>query len=185
MQSEIKQFHRRIGATVIYVTHDQHEAAYLADRTAILNHGRIVQCAPQRQLYDAPHDAFVAGFLGHANLLPVLSQDCQGGTCRATTASGLALVVRRRTGRTARGRLHPPGTCRAVAQQAWPRPIACPPPSPTWCMPRAACTTPQRSTDKCTLLARVLSHRAGEEYRHRRCGVPGHRSRHMSILIPA
>ncbi len=71
MQYEIKRFHREIGATVLYVTHDQDEAATMSDRIAILNHGRVVQVGRPRELYEAPATSFVASFLGEANLFEV------------------------------------------------------------------------------------------------------------------
>ena len=71
MQDEIKQFHRQIGATVLYVTHDQDEAARLSDRIAILDHGRVVQVGAPRELYEKPCNAFVASFLGEANLFAI------------------------------------------------------------------------------------------------------------------
>ena len=71
MQYEIKRFHREIGATVLYVTHDQDEAATMSDRIAILNQGRIAQIGRPRELYEAPASAFVASFLGEANLFEV------------------------------------------------------------------------------------------------------------------
>ena len=71
MQYEIKRFHREIGATVLYVTHDQDEAATMSDRIAILNQGRIVQVGRPRELYEAPATSFVASFLGEANLFEV------------------------------------------------------------------------------------------------------------------
>jgi ABC-type Fe3+/spermidine/putrescine transport system ATPase subunit len=71
MQLEIKAFHRQIEGTVLYVTHDQDEAAAMSDRIAIMNHGRIEQCGIPRDLYEHPRNAFVASFLGSANLLEV------------------------------------------------------------------------------------------------------------------
>jgi putative spermidine/putrescine transport system ATP-binding protein len=71
MQSEIKRFQSRIGATVIYVTHDQQEAASMADRIAIMQGGRVEQVATPRLLYERPKSAFVANFLGEATLLPM------------------------------------------------------------------------------------------------------------------
>jgi putative spermidine/putrescine transport system ATP-binding protein len=94
MQDEIKQFHQKIGATIIYVTHDQEEAACMADRIAILNHGRLVQQGTQAQLYAHPFNSFVAGFLGEANLLHV--ETCETGRNSrnwATTREGLRLVL--------------------------------------------------------------------------------------------
>jgi putative spermidine/putrescine transport system ATP-binding protein len=94
MQDEIKRFHAEFGATVIYVTHDQQEAAFMADRIAILNHGRIEQAGPQSELYARPNNAFVAGFLGEANLLRVTACAAgEPGSRSVTTQEGLRLVV--------------------------------------------------------------------------------------------
>ncbi|MBL6456396.1 ABC transporter ATP-binding protein [Belnapia sp. T6] len=70
MQVEIKEISRRLGTTVIYVTHDQEEALTMSDRIAIMEHGRIAQMGPPREVYERPDNAFVAAFLGEANLLP-------------------------------------------------------------------------------------------------------------------
>ena len=70
MQVEIKDISRRLGSTVIYVTHDQEEALTMSDRIAIMNHGRIVQMGPPREVYERPDSVFVARFLGEANLVP-------------------------------------------------------------------------------------------------------------------
>ncbi len=69
MQVEIKEISRRLGTTVIYVTHDQEEALTMSDRIAIMNHGRIAQMGPPREVYERPDSTFVAAFLGEANLL--------------------------------------------------------------------------------------------------------------------
>jgi putative spermidine/putrescine transport system ATP-binding protein len=71
MQYEIKAFHRAINATVLYVTHDQDEAATMSDRIAIMNRGRIVQHGTPRELYEHPRNTFIAAFLGSANLISV------------------------------------------------------------------------------------------------------------------
>jgi spermidine/putrescine ABC transporter ATP-binding subunit len=70
MQVEIKLLQGRLGATVIYVTHDQEEALTMADRVAILNHGHIMQYGAPQDLYRSPSSSFVAGFLGEMNFLP-------------------------------------------------------------------------------------------------------------------
>jgi spermidine/putrescine ABC transporter ATP-binding subunit len=70
MQVEIKEIQRRLGMTVVYVTHDQEEALTMSDRIAIMNHGRIVQQGPPREVYERPDSAFVGRFLGEANLFP-------------------------------------------------------------------------------------------------------------------
>ena len=71
MQIELRELHRRIGATIIYVTHDQREALTMSDRVAILKDGRLVQIDAPERLHDYPADSFVASFIGEASLLPV------------------------------------------------------------------------------------------------------------------
>ncbi len=95
MQDEIKQLQAQLGTTVLYVTHDQQEAACMADRVAIMRSGRIEQSGPPRQLYELPENRFVASFLGEANLLEIgaLEPDGQGGW-RATTSDGFAVAIR-------------------------------------------------------------------------------------------
>jgi len=72
MRGEIKQLHKRLGRTTIYVTHDQTEAMTMADTIVVMNEGRIEQSGPPLRLYEDPDNAFVAGFVGtpEMNLLP-------------------------------------------------------------------------------------------------------------------
>jgi putative spermidine/putrescine transport system ATP-binding protein len=69
MQLEIRRLHRELGVTMVFVTHDQSEAMTLSDRVAVFNHGRIEQLASPQELYDAPINPFVAGFVGDNNRL--------------------------------------------------------------------------------------------------------------------
>jgi len=69
MQDEIRLVQRRIGCTVIYVTHDQGEALALSDRIAVMNDGRIEQVGTPAEIYDRPRNAFVAQFVGETNFL--------------------------------------------------------------------------------------------------------------------
>jgi putative spermidine/putrescine transport system ATP-binding protein len=71
MQVEIRRLHDRIGATTIYVTHDQREALTISDRIAVMNGGRIVQCAAPRIIYEKPDSLFVARFIGETTVVPV------------------------------------------------------------------------------------------------------------------
>ena len=64
MRSEIKQIHRSVGATTIYVTHDQTEAMTMSDRIVVMNAGRIQQVGTPYELYFHPQNLFVAGFIG-------------------------------------------------------------------------------------------------------------------------
>ncbi|MBI5498755.1 MAG: sn-glycerol-3-phosphate ABC transporter ATP-binding protein UgpC [Deltaproteobacteria bacterium] len=64
MRVEIKRLHRELGATMVYVTHDQVEAMTLADRIALLHQGTLQQVGRPDELYDRPANTFVAGFIG-------------------------------------------------------------------------------------------------------------------------
>ena len=70
MRDEIVRVQRAAGIAAIHVTHDQDDALSMADRIAVMREGRIVQIATPHALYDNPCDAFVAGFVGEANLWP-------------------------------------------------------------------------------------------------------------------
>ena len=67
MRAEIVRLHQRLGATMIYVTHDQGEAMSLSDRIAVINKGKIEQLAGPAQIYEAPASRFVASFIGDTN----------------------------------------------------------------------------------------------------------------------
>jgi mannopine transport system ATP-binding protein len=70
MQFEIKRIQERIGATVVYVTHDQEEALTMSDRVAVMHKGRLEQIGTPGNLYANPDNAFVADFVGSINFLP-------------------------------------------------------------------------------------------------------------------
>ncbi|QUH02387.1 sn-glycerol-3-phosphate ABC transporter ATP-binding protein UgpC [Saccharopolyspora erythraea] len=63
-RTQIAALQRRLGVTTVYVTHDQVEAMTMGDRVAVLDGGVLQQCAPPRELYERPANAFVAGFVG-------------------------------------------------------------------------------------------------------------------------
>ena len=69
MQIEIMHLHKNLGATVLYVTHDQEEALVMSDRIAVFNNGRIEQIGSPRELYEAPQTKFVADFIGETNFV--------------------------------------------------------------------------------------------------------------------
>ncbi len=73
MRMEISQLHRSLGATFIYVTHDQSEAMTMADRIAVVMDGKILQCASPAEIYNHPVDIRVAEFIGSPaiNIFPV------------------------------------------------------------------------------------------------------------------
>jgi ABC-type sugar transport system ATPase subunit len=64
MRAELKRLHGRLGITSVYVTHDQVEAMTLGHRIAVMSEGRLQQLGPPQEVYDAPSNVFVAGFIG-------------------------------------------------------------------------------------------------------------------------
>jgi multiple sugar transport system ATP-binding protein len=64
MRTEVSRIQRRLGTTMVYVTHDQTEAMTLGDRVAVMRNGTIQQVASPQELYDQPANLFVAGFIG-------------------------------------------------------------------------------------------------------------------------
>jgi multiple sugar transport system ATP-binding protein len=64
MRTEIKELHQRLETTTVYVTHDQIEAMTMADRIAVMHDGIVEQIGAPLDLYDRPHNLFVAGFIG-------------------------------------------------------------------------------------------------------------------------
>ncbi|MFP4383141.1 MAG: ABC transporter ATP-binding protein [Spirochaetia bacterium] len=88
MRLEIKELQRRIGITIIFVTHDQVEAMVLSDRIAVMNKGKILQVGSPREIYENPADEFAARFIGAANLIPL-----EDGTSHAEGDPGFILPV--------------------------------------------------------------------------------------------
>jgi iron(III) transport system ATP-binding protein len=79
MRSEIRQLQQRLGITTVYVTHDQEEAMAISDRIAVMETGRIAQLDSAEALYRRPTSAFVAGFIGRANLLHATVESVRDG----------------------------------------------------------------------------------------------------------
>ena len=90
MRAELSALHARLGATMIHVTHDQVEAMTMADRIVVLRAGRIEQVDTPLNLYNAPANLFVAGFIGAPgmNLWP---GEARGGTIRLDNGPEIAL----------------------------------------------------------------------------------------------
>jgi len=110
MQVELKAIQEQVGVTFICVTHHQEEALTMADRVAVMDHGRILQIGAPQELYEAPASLFVAGFVGLSNRLdgrlaevegtrgrieapelPAIQADVPAGTARG---SAVVLVIR-------------------------------------------------------------------------------------------
>ena len=94
LRSEIKKLHQKLRATVVYVTHDQVEAMTLADRIVILNKGKVEQVGSPTEVYAAPVNLFVAGFIGSPamNMIPAeIAADTKGRPC--IVAAGVSLPL--------------------------------------------------------------------------------------------
>jgi putative spermidine/putrescine transport system ATP-binding protein len=86
MRAEIRRIHNELGATTIYVTHDQDEALSLADRIVVLKDGVIRQVGTPHELYETPADRDVAEFMGYRNQMPGVCSACANG--RASILTG-------------------------------------------------------------------------------------------------
>jgi spermidine/putrescine transport system ATP-binding protein len=89
MQNELKKLQREVGITFVYVTHDQEEAMNLSDTIVVMDHGRIVQQGSASEIYQHPATAYVADFIGEANLLTGVFREGTGGTAMAASSLGV------------------------------------------------------------------------------------------------
>ncbi len=93
MQLDIRDLHRRLGLTIIFVTHDQDEALTMSDRIAVFDRGQIQQCASPRDVYDRPSNRFVAEFIGETNLLEGTIREIAGQTLTFALSDGTQFRV--------------------------------------------------------------------------------------------
>ena len=95
MRTEISRLHAKIGATMIYVTHDQTEAMTMGDRICVMSDGEIRQVAAPLDLYRRPADLFVAGFIGSPpmNLFRGKITAADGGLCFEESNAGVRLAL--------------------------------------------------------------------------------------------
>jgi iron(III) transport system ATP-binding protein len=93
MRGDIREIQLKLGLTSVYVTHDQEEALAVSDKIVVMNKGRIAQAGTPADLYERPADAFVADFIGSANLVPgeILARDKKKRT--VTVGLGKAKIV--------------------------------------------------------------------------------------------
>lgn len=90
MQEELRRLQRQLGATFVFVTHDQGEAMAMSDRIAVMNAGRLQQVGTPAEIYERPANRFVATFVGHANLIDArLTGQIGDGFAEAGCADGL------------------------------------------------------------------------------------------------
>ena len=93
MQLELKRIQREVGITFIFVTHDQEEALTMSDRIAVMTQGRTDQIGSPTEIYNRPATAFVAGFIGSANLLPVTVRSQIGDQVTVDSRTGTQFEV--------------------------------------------------------------------------------------------
>ena len=92
LRAELKDLQMKLGATFLYVTHDQVEAMSMGDKVGVLNHGRIVQIGTPHEIYNRPRDTFVATFVGSPAMNLLSGTLCDG---RLVVAPGkLEIAVR-------------------------------------------------------------------------------------------
>ena len=91
MRVELKQLQEETGITFVFVTHDQDEALTMSDRITVMSAGEIQQIGTPHEIYEKPHNRFVAGFIGETNLLDVTVEQAADGRCRCRLANGTAL----------------------------------------------------------------------------------------------
>jgi len=91
MQIELKELHRQLGVTFVYVTHDQGEALTMSDRVAVFNDGAIQQVDPAESMYERPANRFVAGFVGDNTVLKGTVRAGDGERCGIALPDGRAI----------------------------------------------------------------------------------------------
>lgn len=89
MRTEIRALHRKVGATLVYVTHDQTEALSMADRIGVMKDGHLQQFDTPARIYDQPANLFVAGFLGQPSMNFVPAADMPHWTGPQNATLGL------------------------------------------------------------------------------------------------
>ena len=87
MQFELKELQKRLGVTLVFVTHDQEEALAMSDRIAVMNRGRVEQVGAPTEIYERPRTRFVADFIGEINILE------EAGQARALRPEKIRLVA--------------------------------------------------------------------------------------------
>jgi ABC-type Fe3+/spermidine/putrescine transport system ATPase subunit len=106
MRVELKRLQERLGATMIFVTHDQAEALILSDRVVVMEAGRVEQIGPPEEVYRRPATAFVARFLGRANFLAGRVAETGAAATVVGLDGGLSVVAAPRTGLAAGQPVH-------------------------------------------------------------------------------
>ena len=95
MRTEIKELHQRLRTTTVYVTHDQIEAMTMADKIVVMHDGLVEQIGAPLELYDAPANLFVAGFIGSPAMNMLKGKVRTNGAAGFETSDGIKLPVAR------------------------------------------------------------------------------------------
>ena len=75
MQIELKNMHKELGITFIFVTHDQEEALMMSDKIVVMSKGQIQQVGTPEEIYNKPQNAFVADFIGESNIFDGMKKE--------------------------------------------------------------------------------------------------------------
>src|SRR3546814_14447121 len=99
MRFELVNLQESVGITFVVVTHDQDEALSMADRIAVMDHGRVQQTAPPAELYEFPRSKFVAAFIGSVNLIESRVEASDGARMRLSApALGVPIALEQDAG---------------------------------------------------------------------------------------
>ena len=94
MQFELKKLQKKIGVTLVYVTHDQEEALTMSDRIAVMHQGHVVQMGSPLQIYNHPQTKFVSNFIGDSNLFEGSVEEMDKDLAHVVTTDQVRLVTR-------------------------------------------------------------------------------------------
>jgi spermidine/putrescine ABC transporter ATP-binding subunit len=92
MQAEIRQLHRQLDITALFVTHDQEEALTMSDIIAVMSDGRVEQTGSPAEIYERPRTAFVARFIGASNIMPAKVTERRGDDVKLSVL-GLSAIL--------------------------------------------------------------------------------------------
>ncbi|QWW68435.1 ABC transporter ATP-binding protein [Rhizobium sp. WYJ-E13] len=92
-QFELMDLQQNLGLTFVVVTHDQEEAMTMADRIAVMSHGKVVQVATPAEIYEAPNSRFVADFIGDVNIFDGKATSTGSGALEISVESGFSIRI--------------------------------------------------------------------------------------------
>jgi len=93
MQFELKKLQKKIGVTLVYVTHDQEEALTMSDRIAVMHQGRVAQIGTPLEIYNHPTTRFVSNFIGDSNLFEGCIEKVERDLAHVVTSDQIRLIT--------------------------------------------------------------------------------------------